>query len=63
MKAIERINALLSGEPIDRVPVWLWLLSSIFAVKNIGYPLITSYDDVEKSFWSQIWTQEMYGSD
>ncbi|MFC2122327.1 uroporphyrinogen decarboxylase family protein [Bacteroidota bacterium] len=63
MTAIERINALLSSQPVDRVPVWLWLISAPFAAKNVGYTVASSYIDVDMSFWSQVWTQEMYGSD
>jgi len=63
MTPIERMNALLAGQPIDRVPVWLWLFSSGFAALNVGYSLADSYNDSEKSFWAQLWTIEMYGSD
>jgi len=59
----ERVNALLAGQPIDRVPVWLWSISSGFAARNVGYSVASSYNDPEKSFWAQVWTQEMYGSD
>ncbi|PQP32780.1 hypothetical protein C6A36_02665, partial [Desulfobacteraceae bacterium SEEP-SAG10] len=44
-------------------PVWLWLLASGFAARNVGYPLATSYNDPEKSCWAQLWSAEMYGSD
>jgi len=63
MTLIERMNALLTGQPIDRVPVWLWLFSSGFAALNVGYSLADSYNDSDKSFWAQLWTIEMYGSD
>ena len=63
MRPMERVNALLAGKPIDRVPVWLWVISSPFAARNVGYSLASTYSDPEKNFWSQIWTQEMYGSD
>ncbi len=63
MTAIERMNALLAGQPVDRVPVWLWLISSSFAARNVGYTVASSFIDPEMSFWSQLWTQEMYGSD
>ncbi len=63
MSPIERVNALLSGQQVDRVPVWLWLISSPFAARNVGYTVASSYCDPEKSFWAQLWTQEMYSSD
>jgi len=63
MTPIERINALLAGQQIDRVPVWLWLVASAFAATNVGYTVAASYNDPEKSFWAQLWTMEMYGSD
>ncbi len=63
MTSIERLNALLSNQPVDRVPVWLWLASAPFAARNVGYTIASSYADPETSFWSQIWTQEMYDSD
>jgi uroporphyrinogen decarboxylase len=63
MSPIERISALLRKEPIDRIPVYLWVMSSPFAAKNVGYSVADSYNDPEKSFWAQMWTQEMYGSD
>lgn len=63
MTALERMNALLAGRPIDRVPVWLWLLSAPFAARNVGYTVASSYDDPEKSLQAQLWTMEMYGSD
>jgi len=63
MTTIERTNALLAKQPIDRVPVWLWLWSSGFAARSVGYTVADSYNDAEKCFWSQVWTMEMYGSD
>jgi len=60
---IERMNALLAGQPIDRVPFWLWLFSSGFAALNVGYSLADSYNDSQKSFWAQLRTIEMYDSD
>jgi len=55
--------ALLSNQPVDRVPVWLWLISAPFAARNVGYTTASNYSDPEKSFRSQIWTREMYNSD
>jgi uroporphyrinogen decarboxylase len=34
-----------------------------FCAKNVGYPIKALYSDPEKSFWSQMWTAEMYGYD
>jgi len=61
MTSAERIATILSGQPIDRVP--LFLFAKGFAVRNVGYPVANIYDDPEKSFWAQVWTQEMYGND
>jgi uroporphyrinogen decarboxylase len=36
---------------------------SSFAARNVGYPIAASYNDVEKAFWAQLWTAEMYGSE
>ncbi|MFH1639005.1 MAG: uroporphyrinogen decarboxylase family protein [Chloroflexota bacterium] len=63
MLPMERINALLEGMPIDRVPVWLWLISPTLAASNVGYPLASIFQYPEKCFLAQVWTQEMYDSD
>ena len=63
MTPIKRVQSLLEGRSVDRVTVWLWLISSPFASRNVGYTIASSYRDPEISFWSQMWTQEMYGSD
>ena len=63
MTPVERFNALLSGQEVDRVSVWLWLSSSGFAARNVGYSIAESFGSPEKSFWAQLWTMEMYGSD
>ena len=59
----ERIAALLNGKPVDRVPVWLWLLSSTFPARMVGYTMASSYNDPEKSFRAQILTRDMFQSD
>lgn len=57
----ERIDALLRGQPIDRVPLFPFLLG--FCAKNAGYPIATIYSDAEKSFEAQLRTIEQYGFD
>lgn len=61
MTLSERLDALLRGERIDRVPLFPFTLG--FCAKNVGYPIASIYSDPEKSFWAQVWTQEMYGYD
>jgi uroporphyrinogen decarboxylase len=61
MIPVERMKALLAGKPIDRVPLFLFAVG--FAARNAGYPIASIFDDPEKSFWAQYWTQEMYGQD
>ena len=56
----ERWEALLNRQPIDRVPLSLQSLG--FSIRNVGYPLARTYDDPEKSFWAQVWSNEMYGA-
>lgn len=61
MTSTERLNALLKGEPLDRVPFLSFILG--FCAKNVGYPVAAIYSDPEKSFWSQVWTRDQYGYD
>jgi len=66
MTAVERISSLLSGKPIDRVPLSLFDMScgmGWFCARNVGYPIDSIFNDPEKSFWAQLWTQEQYGYD
>jgi uroporphyrinogen decarboxylase len=56
----ERWDALLERQPIDRVP--LFLFSQGFSARNVGYPLSSVYEESEKSFWLQVWTNEMFGA-
>ncbi|MFC1822718.1 uroporphyrinogen decarboxylase family protein [Thermodesulfobacteriota bacterium] len=56
---MEQRNNILQGNSTKRVPVQL--LSVGFCAKTTGFPLAKIYEDVEKSFWAQKWTQEMYG--
>ena len=57
----ERIEALLNGQALDRVPLYPFILG--FCARNVGYPLATIYSDPQKSFEAQLWTQEQYGFD
>ena len=59
MSSPERVNALLAGKPIDRVP--LWLLARGFCARCVGYDIASIYNDPEKSFFAQQWTSEMFG--
>lgn len=61
MTKAERLEALLSGKPVDRVPLFPFLLG--FCAKNLGYPTSTIYNDPEKSFDAQVKTMEQYGFD
>ena len=58
---MQRIEALLKNEKVDRVP--LWFMMEGFCSKTAGYSIDTFYTDLEKSFWSQVWTYEMYELD
>ena len=61
MTTAERMKALALGQRPDRVP---FLLSALgFSAQVVGYPIARIFDDPEKSFWAQVWTQEMFGSD
>ncbi len=57
----ERIDALLKGKPIDKVPLFPFILG--FCAKNVGYPLSMIYSDPKKSFDAQMKTHEQYGFD
>lgn len=58
---MQRIEALLNDEKVDRVP--LWFMMEGFCSKTVGYEISSFYTDVNKSFWSQVWTYEMYEID
>ena len=61
MTSTQRIEALLRGNPVDRVGFFSFILG--FCAKNVGYPVATIYNDPEKSFYAQICTREQYGYD
>ncbi len=57
----ERMGALLMRQRPDRVP-WLPFAFGFCAI-SVGYDVASVYTDAEKSFWAQLWSQEMYGWD
>ena len=61
MTASERVEALLNGKRVDRVPLFQFILG--FCARNVGFSLASIYNDPEKSFLAQLWTQEQYGYD
>jgi len=61
MTSAARLDALLKGEPLDRVPFLSFILG--FCAKNVGYPVAAIYSDPEKSFRAQVWTREQYDYD
>jgi uroporphyrinogen decarboxylase len=61
MASMERINALLNGEPIDRVP--LFLFARGFSAATMGMSLTDFYVNPGKSLDAQVWTSQMYGQD
>jgi uroporphyrinogen decarboxylase len=61
MLSLDRVNALLAGQKVDRVPLYHFVLG--FCAKNVGYPIASMYDDPEKSYMAQLWTFEQYGID
>ena len=61
MTSAERIEALLKGKPLDRIPMLYFILG--FCARNVGYPVATIYSNPEKSFRAQVLTKEQYGYD
>ena len=61
MTSQQRINALLTGQPLDRVP--LYLMAKGFSANCTGFDLASVYHDVKKSLWSQVWTDELIDAD
>ncbi|MFC1860913.1 uroporphyrinogen decarboxylase family protein [Chloroflexota bacterium] len=59
MTSAERMEALLKGQPVDRVPL-IFFSGMGFCARNLGYSLTAMYDDPEKSFHAQILTMENY---
>ncbi|HJX37458.1 MAG TPA: uroporphyrinogen decarboxylase family protein [Anaerolineae bacterium] len=61
MSSAERLGAVMMGQRPDRIPILPF--AGGFCAKVIGIPIARIYDDPEKSFWAQIWTQELIGYD
>jgi uroporphyrinogen decarboxylase len=61
MTRAERLDALLEGRPLDRIPFFSFTLG--FCARNAGLPVADIYRDPEKSFLAQEWTGELYGYD
>jgi uroporphyrinogen decarboxylase len=56
-----RLQALLNGEKVDRVPLYHFLLG--FCARNVGYEVADMYQNPQKSYQAQAWTFEQYGID
>ena len=52
---------MLGGERPDRIPFFPFARG--FCSRTVGYTIGSLYSDPEKSFWSQLCTQEMYDHD
>ncbi len=69
MAAIEKeqiglnFKRLLAEEAVVHPLVWLYGAVPSFAVRNVGYDLVTAYNDPAKAFDAQIKTITMFGSD
>ena len=61
MSTRERMGALLSGDPVDHIG--LFLFARGFSARNAGIPLKDFYTNPQKSLQAQIWTSQMYGQD
>jgi len=58
---IDRLQALLTGEKVDQVPLYHFLLG--FCARNVGYEVADMYANPQKSYDAQAWTFEQYGID
>jgi len=61
MTSGERMKAVVDKRRPDRVPFVPMALG--FCAKHAGYTIGDIYESPEKSFWAQVWTQEIYGYD
>jgi uroporphyrinogen decarboxylase len=61
MSSKERMDALLCGKPVDRVP--LFLFARGFSAATMGMSLSDFYATPPKSLAAQVWTSRMYGQD
>ena len=60
MTTVDCLSALLTGKRIDCIPFCHFDIScgaAGFSARNVGYPIASIYDDPEKNFWAQVWTQ------
>ncbi|NDJ77507.1 MAG: hypothetical protein GYB65_14740 [Chloroflexi bacterium] len=57
----DRLVRLIHGEAPERVPFVPFILG--FCAKDAGYPVSVTYEDAEKSFYTQLHTAEKYGFD
>jgi len=60
MTSKERLEALLEGRSIDRVPLTNFSMRE-FSALNVGYTIADAYTDPEKSVYAQACTMEQYG--
>lgn len=58
---MDRFHAVLNGQAVDRVPVYL--LASCFSVANAGHLLRVAHDDPRLSLEAQLRSQSMLGCD
>jgi uroporphyrinogen decarboxylase len=61
MTSMERLAAVRQGERPDRVP--FVPLGAGFCAGIVGYSIKPIYDDPQRSFWAQMWAQELIGYD
>ena len=61
MELSHRIEALLRGEKVDRVP--MNGLSTGYTSRNCGYTIASAYNDPKRSFDATLWTAEQYDWD
>lgn len=58
-----KLKQLLSGKSINVPLVWLWGAVPSFAVQNLGFPVVSAYNDPVKAFDAQLKTIAMFGED
>ena len=61
MNTGERMKALFEGRPIDRVPLYPFILG--FCARNVGHPIRCIYEESGKSFDVQRRTLDQYDFD
>ena len=55
LSSSEQMAAVLNRKRPDRIPFIPFIAG--FCAKNVAYPIASIYEDAEKSFWAQMWTQ------